>query len=692
LLREKDDLAVERDQQLAHISELRANIAAHLAKLRSKESERLGASQEVQSLKDLISSKKAEQEREERRCERMDKEAKDLRTILELRVAELKARNVQLNSAFEKGDKLENLLHGQRSGTEKASFDLEAVNEHMLKTESELSIQLANNADDLAESAMRQAELRRTDADIAKIRQVAQSSSKHKEAQQKRLNTLDQERAELTRDHETLRTQATSLEREINIEKRETVSAKKQAIELQQELGELRKALEKAADSTHRQVAISKLNASMIKTLEGDVGSYKQESAKHRNFLYQLEKEREKFGSEASSANAKFAAALEEVKLREMTILDLQKKIAESDTRLKQQQHLYEAVRSDRNQYSKSLIESQDEIAEMKRKFKIMNHQIEQLKEEIQAKDQAYVKERIEHTKSEKEKDTLKNELIRIKKQVAAAEASMKNFEAEVSKLNHIITDADVEHLRQKREYDIVINERDILGTQLIRRNDELALLYEKIKIQQASISQGEVGYRDRIEDLRVLKLRANALRRELHIQRAESTDLDLLRSEVYSLQRELLQDRTKVKALSEELENPNNTHRWRKLDGSDPGTHEMIRKIQALQKRLIAKTEEVVERDLLIQEKEKLYVELKNILARQPGPEIAEQLSAYQQGVRNKTKSMKATASELNMYQAQVHEYKFELEQLTRELQDVKRKYYEQKRRQTLNVVSKEL
>ena len=52
---------------------------------------------------------------------------------------------------------------------------------------------------------------------------------------------------------------------------------------------------------------------------------------------------------------------------------------------------------------------------------------------------------------------------------------------------------------------------------------------------------------------------------------------------------------------------------------------------MQTLQKRLIAKTEEVVEADLLIQEKEKLYVELKNILARQPGPEVAEQLSIYQ-------------------------------------------------------------
>ena len=127
------------------------------------------------------------------------------------------------------------------------------------------------------------------------------------------------------------------------------------------------------------------------------------------------------------------------------------------------------------------------------------------------------------------------------------------------------------------------------------------------------------------------------------------------------------------------------NAHRWRKLEGSDPGTYEMVQKIQTLQKRLIAKTEEVVEKDLLIQEKEKLYVELKNILARQPGPEVAEQLSIYQQSLRDKTKSMKAMASELNMYQAQVSESKYEMEKLTRELQEVKRKYYEQRRRETL-------
>ena len=51
------------------------------------------------------------------------------------------------------------------------------------------------------------------------------------------------------------------------------------------------------------------------------------------------------------------------------------------------------------------------------------------------------------------------------------------------------------------------------------------------------------------------------------------------------------------VRALYEELRHPMNVHRWRKLEGSDPSAYEMIQKIQTLQKRLIAKTEEVTAR-----------------------------------------------------------------------------------------------
>ena len=50
-----------------------------------------------------------------------------------------------------------------------------------------------------------------------------------------------------------------------------------------------------------------------------------------------------------------------------------------------------------------------------------------------------------------------------------------------------------------------------------------------------------------------------------------------------------------------------------------------------------------------LFQEKEKLYVELKHILARQPGPEVAEQLQIYQQTLKDKTKQLKVSEKETN-------------------------------------------
>jgi len=398
--------------------------------------------------------------------------------------------------------------------------------------------------------------------------------------------------------------------------------------------------------------------------------------------VFELEKERERHGREAAEQRNLCKEALEEVKLKEMRVNELAKKVAEWEAKLKQQQQLYESVRGDRNVYSKALIEAQDEIAETKRKFKIMNHQIDQLKEEIAAKDHALVKEHFDRERAEKAKDALREENGRLRRLLEQHDDTVHKQDAEVRRLAAMIRRLDDEALGQRKEYDQVVNERDILGTQLIRRNDELALLYEKLKIQASTLRKGEAQYAGRLRDLRAMKLKAVDLERELRVAKTGNSAMGDLKREVARLQRELLQEKTKVKALSEELENPMNVHRWRKLEGSDPATYEMIQKIQMLQRRLIAKTEEAVEKDLLLQEKEKLYAEMKAILARQPGPEVAEQLSVYQASLKEKTRQMKAMAAELNMYQAQVNEYKYEVERLGRELQDAKRKYFEAKRR----------
>jgi len=445
----------------------------------------------------------------------------------------------------------------------------------------------------------------------------------------------------------------------------------------------LNKNLVKAQNATALQIDLTKINENTSRNLKMEIEGFRTSAADQARSIKKLTQEKERYAAEASEAADRYAQALDAVKEREISVLQLQKKIAEGEARLKQQQNLYEAVRSDRNLYAKNLIESQDEIAEMKRKFKVMTRQIEQLKEEIQSKDTALVREHFEHMKVAQEKEQLKEALAAIIKKEEDMAAEEGQFKAEVAKLNQIISEAEAERLKQQKEFEIVVSERDILGTQLIRRNDELSRLYEQIKLQQCTLSQGERAYSERLADFNALQKDMQLLRSELFALKSAITNLDALKNETFALQRDLLHERTKVRALSEELENRMNVHRWRKLEGSDPNTYSMIQRAHALQKTLIRKTEEVAAKDALIQQKEKLYVELRAILARQPGPEVAEQLNLYQANLAEKTKQLKSMNAELTLHRQQVSDLKLDQESLIGKLAAAKKRYFGLKMRQ---------
>lgn len=57
------------------------------------------------------------------------------------------------------------------------------------------------------------------------------------------------------------------------------------------------------------------------------------------------------------------------------------------------------------------------------------------------------------------------------------------------------------------------MGERDSLGAQLVRRNEEVRLLYEKIKIQQSTLQRGQAQYRDRLNEIRVLRIKVGGAR-----------------------------------------------------------------------------------------------------------------------------------------------------------------------------------
>merc|ERR1719324_2002783 len=607
---------------------------------------------------------------------------------------------------------LEELEEKKRQGVEQEN-NLKKVDTEIKNTEREeqrLEVELKKKMDEkksyevkldqetvknnkmIEENSDRAQQLRSKREDIERLKAERDKVVKLHEMLKRKERSLEEDKHGLEADRNEIRSDLKSLQEKLDSMGREADSDKKKIEDLLRERDILNKNVIKADERTKKQIDLVKRQETQALNLSKDIARWKQDAQEFKKRIFELEKQREKYGIELSQANSKYFNALEELKRRDERLTELKKQIADVRAKLNQQKNLYDAVCTDRNLYSKNLIESNEEITEMKRKFKIMYHQIEQLKEEIKDKDSALIKEHFEHHKVQKANEDIKEKLGNAQKRMKNLTNIVETQRAEIKKLESTIQEAEQEKQSQQKEYEGVISERDILGTQLIRRNEELALLYEKIKIQQSTLQKGEIQFKERVDEIAAFKNNIRKLKRELHGARNQVVNIEALKKEIHHLNKELLQEQSKCKALHEELEKPMNVHRWRKLEGSDPATYEMIQKVKMLQKRLIAKTEEVVEKDMLIQEKEKLYVQLKNILARQPGPEVAEQLAWYSQNLKEKTKQMQQMASELKSYHGQVKDLKDEIERYHKELDTIKQSYFNQKREDRLKMQQEQM
>lgn len=405
-------------------------------------------------------------------------------------------------------------------------------------------------------------------------------------------------------------------------------------------------------------------------SLEKELLHVKEELKKQQSIIRQLEREIERGGKEVSDANSAYEELKNDLIMKKTVIAQLQQQI--SDNEIVSRQLQQDAAQNERLKYSKQAIDDQHQIEELSGNIKSLLNQISQLKGEINAKELEMAKKAAEHQKEHSRNDRHHNDLSHLKKMLLEQEAAVEQREAEIRLLSGSIHRMEEESTGYKKEREQALNERDILASQLVRRNDELALLYEKIKILQIMMRKGELQYRERLDDIRLLKLKIKDLQREKATEMKESAAGHIYRRDLIRTHRELLREKIKVKSLSEELENPLNVHRWRRLEGSDPDSFEMIQKIQALQKRLIQKTEDLIQKDIVIQEQEKSNLELQNRLARQPGPDVFAQLAKCRRDMSEKMRQINALKGELTMYQTKYNEQQ---ENIQREIDNERQK-----------------
>ncbi|KAJ8415994.1 hypothetical protein AAFF_G00380160, partial [Aldrovandia affinis] len=533
------------------------------------------------------------------------------------------------------------------------------------------------------ENQQRTSDLKISEHCAEEVRQEISRLEQMREGNQRKLHQMEDQKVEKEQQRDTLKNLIAGLERELESNQKQMKVDKKAIRELMREKDIVNKNLIKAASAAKKQLNVVKLHEQSKKNLEQEIKNYKDEVRKQQKIITQLEKERDRYINETNVILEEVHHITEETRERELQIFDYRKKICDVEKEVKHQQHLYEAVRCDKTIYSKHLNELQLELTEMKTQLKMMQCEADQLKEELHGKGIAFEKETLEFLDVEAENKQLKVELNGMKEQAHDTHHVIDTQEAEEGKLLKVIDDTDADLLRQRKQLDQVIRERDILGRLLVERNKKVEQLYKRMKIQQYVMDKGEMAYNQMVEHIQQLKMEIKKLAQEKSIMARKVANIEDLRREVNLIQKELLKEQMMCRALEEDIQILKNVHRWRNLQICDPGTYQVIQKIHFLQKCLIEKTKELEETEMLLQRRQESCVELKHILARQPGPEVAEQIQVYNQTMRGKKRKLKAVRSDVNTCVSQTHESKNKIEMLNHELRNIKNKYIAQKRKE---------
>uniref|UniRef100_A0A7S1F7F1 Cilia- and flagella-associated protein 58 central coiled coil domain-containing protein n=1 Tax=Noctiluca scintillans TaxID=2966 RepID=A0A7S1F7F1_NOCSC len=686
---QRDQLEKDRHMLREDLNRLKTLTATNLEKMQRAEVGRLSAEEHIADMNNQLAEKRAEVEAEKRRKESLETEMQVVRSDNDLQQEELAA--TQRNIAIEEADFKRVDQEIQEMEEEERQHEMRAhqMTEEKRGLEAKLEQETAKNTKYMAENVQREGKLREKRNEIQQHLNKRDKVMKLFEALKKKERAADEERKNRESERNALKSELKSAQDNLDRLKKTGDSDRKKIEDLLREREILNKNVTKADDRTKKQIDVVKQQETQAVNLQKDISRWKQDAQESKKRILEMEKQREKYNVELSSANSKYFNAQEELRLRDAGLTELKKQIADVQAKRNQQKTLYDAICMDRNLSAKNQQEANEQISEMRRKFKIMFHTTTALKEEIREKDRRLVQTHFKQQTVKELNEKLKDAKEKAHRRMKNLQNIVEKQKTQIKKLGSTIQEAEQERQAQQKELEGVISERDILGAQLIRRNEELALLYEKIKIQQSTLQKGELQYKERVVEVNTIRQKIRNISNEVALAKNQVASVQSLKGQIHHLHKTLLREETKAKALEQELENPMNVHRWRELEGSDPATYDMIMKVKALQKRLISKSQEVREQDLVIQERERLYVQLKNIIARQPGPEVAQQLAVYGENLKEKTSQMRRMSEELQSYHTQVKDLQDEVDRYNKDFQAVKQGYFRTLREQRQGLAS---
>ena len=507
--------------------------------------------------------------------------------------------------------KHEQTIKDLNSSLDKAKKELGIHHARFQKLQNETDQQYIKNDSLMIENSQLVQQLRRKEEQLDAIRAEQMQAQRMRELYEKKTKQHDEEKLNMSVEQRDLEAELNATKRDVEtltksldtqLKQLELMRHEKELVSSQ--ISKLNKRLEKKDEQ------LKALKASLDESIAAKA-IIEKDMNDHKKTALSCELQRNNLIANTNQYSVRLAKACGQIKLKELGCIDMKKKCAQYEMRLGQMQRLYEAVRLDRNLYSKNLNESEKERQLLKKNVASLQLELADLKGNFGKCDAQLTNLAAEKAKCESFNINLKAKFDALSLETKQLEQRLDGLLINEKKHLKTILDQENAVISLRKTMGNLIMERNVFGSQLVRRNDEISLLYEKIRIQTGVLQRGTLTFQLVQQELNKCRRQLATAKQQNQYNRNNLKLVKQLKSRLLYNEKEFLIEKSKRNAL-EAGEHTYNLHRWHRMHVTDPGSYELVLKVNFLQKKLISKTEQVARLNLNLLEKEQLFVQLK--------------------------------------------------------------------------------
>ncbi|XP_039704878.1 coiled-coil domain-containing protein 146 isoform X1 [Pteropus medius] len=425
---------------------------------------------------------------------------------------------------------------------------------------------------------------------------------------------------------------------------------------------ELHKEVEVAKRNLTQQKILSDAESKLVEQQLAEENKLLKEQENMRELVFGLVRltqikidEKEQKSKDFRKAQQKYTNIVKEIKAKDLEIRIHRKKKREIHRRLREFAKLYDTIRNERNKFVNLLHKAHQQVNEIKERHKMSLNELEILRNSAVTQERKLQNSMLKRANNVTIRESMQNDVckivVKLQEMKEKKEAQLNN----IDRLAHMITVIEEEMVQLRKKYERAVQRRNESGVQLIEREEEVCIFYEKINIQEKMKLNAEIEIHVLDEKIRFLKLKIAEKQRQIHVTQKLLPAKKSLDAELAVLQIQFSQCTDRIKDLEKQFVNPEDKNRTRFLPGKDMTEEEMIKKLDALELQLAKKEEQLLEKDFIYEQVSRLTDRLysKTQAYKQDTLLLAKKMNGYQKKIKDATEKMMALVAELSMKQA---------------------------------------